>query len=142
LSEPKNAAAELRALLPQELARRIDWSTLRHRDTTLVDEELRDRYADLVFEAKLGAGDAIIYVLVEHLSEPDEFVRSRLLRYMMRLWESALRAKSEDGRVSKGTKLPPIVPGLVLHSTLAQGAPSPPPLGERSRATGLAWPRW
>jgi len=37
-SQPEHAASELRAVLPAELSRRIDWSSLELQPTSFVDE--------------------------------------------------------------------------------------------------------
>jgi predicted transposase YdaD len=75
LSDPKHASSELRAVMPAELARHIDWATLALRNATFIDEALQDRYADLVFSAAIGGTDGYVYVLFEHQSTVDALIR-------------------------------------------------------------------
>ena len=62
------AAALLRAHLPEALARDLRWSTLTLQDGSFVDPDLRDTESDLLFSIrrKAGAPPAWLYVLVEH----------------------------------------------------------------------------
>ena len=66
------AAALLRAHLPEELARDLRWSTLTLQDRSFVDPDLRDTESDLLYSIrrKAGAPPAWLYVLVEHQSRP------------------------------------------------------------------------
>ena len=61
------AAALLRAHLPESLARDLRWSTLTLQDRSFVDPDLRDTESDLLFSIrrKAGAPPAWLYVLVE-----------------------------------------------------------------------------
>jgi hypothetical protein len=66
--QPEHAAGELRSLLPAEVTRRIDWSTLRQVSESFIDPLLRKLRADLVFSVKLDGRAAYFYVLLEHQS--------------------------------------------------------------------------
>ena len=46
----------------------------------------------------------LLYVLFEHQSKPDRWMRFRLLQYCCRIWADALRADEQR------PELPPIVP--------------------------------
>ena len=107
--QPEHAADELRCVLPADLARAIDFTTLTACSGSFVDDALRERHADLLFETKLhGGGDALVYVLLEHQSSFDPWLPLRLLDYQVRIWRR-WRTEHPDA-----TKLPPIVP-VVLH---------------------------
>ena len=79
-----------------------------------MDEELAASESDLLFEvrwrADAGQADAeasermLVYVLLEHQSKPDRWMRFRLLEYCCRIWADVLDA--DDQRA----ELPPIVP--------------------------------
>jgi len=113
-SDRSQAAGELRSMLPAELraelSRRIDWRTLRTVSGTFVDEALTERRSDLLFTARLGDGEILLYLLLEHQSTADELMPLRLLRYMVRIWDEYLQNHSGVKR------LPPIVPLAVHHS--------------------------
>jgi predicted transposase YdaD len=122
-SNAPEAAGLLRPNLPAWLSTRLDWSTLTLQDRSYVDEELEASQSDLLFEVQWQAGDGqagagqagagaagsepqrlLLYVLFEHQSTPNRWMRFRLLEYCCRIWADALRADN------KRAKLPPIVP--------------------------------
>ena len=107
------AAGLLRPNLPEWLSSTLNWSTLTLQDRSYVDEELEASQCDLLFEVQwqAGAGEAgseperlLLYVLFEHQSKPDRWMRFRLLQYCCRIWADALRADEQR------PELPPIVP--------------------------------
>ena len=88
-----------------------------------MDEELEASQCDLLFEVQWQAGDGqagagqagagaagsepqrlLLYVLFEHQSTPNRWMRFRLLEYCCRIWGDALLADN------KRRELPPIVP--------------------------------
>jgi hypothetical protein len=75
LAGPVQAAAVLQTLLPAEIARAVDWSTLRP-DTREVPAKMRaSTHTELAFVARLEAAahpvEVVIYVLIEHQISPD-----------------------------------------------------------------------
>jgi len=78
-----------RAMLPKRVSDATDWSTLVLEPGSFVDENLSERQSDLLFRALLSGHDVRYYVLFEHQSEPDANMAFRLLRYMVRIWESS-----------------------------------------------------
>ena len=127
------AAALLRAHLPESLARDLRWSTLTLQDRSFVDPDLRDTESDLLFSIrrKAGAPPAWLYVLLEHQSRPDRWIRFRLLKYCCRIWDRSRRQFPRERR------LRPIVP-LVFYQGPAAGAtpPSSPSCSPTRCATG------
>ena len=93
--QPEHAAGELRALVPPELAARIQWDTLKLEPGSLVDEDLRELHTDLLFSAQLkdeGEGRQVLsYLLFEHQSTPDRLMAVRLLVYVSRVLGRWLR---------------------------------------------------
>ena len=127
--DPSIAAPELRQLLPARVAQAIDWSTLKQAERSYIDPGLREKESDVVFEARLRSGRAVVlYVLLEHQSRPDRFLPYRLLVYMVRIWE-AWRAANEKARY-----LPVILP--VVLSNAGRPWRGPRSLGELYR-----WPK-
>jgi predicted transposase YdaD len=107
-SDPDNAAAELRAVLPARIARAVDWSTLRLEPGSFVDSDLAERHCDLLFSADLAGRRAYLYFLFEHRSKPDPWMPLRLAGYVLRIWEDVRRREPERQR------LPVVIP-VVLH---------------------------
>ncbi len=109
-SNPEHAAPALRTMLPPALVERVDFSTLVLSPGHFVGPELDGHRSDLLFSAKIGDRDALIYVLFEHQSYVDAWLLLRLLEYMVRIWRSYL---DEHPRVKR---LPVIVPVVLHHS--------------------------
>lgn len=107
---PEHAASILRSALPATVAQRIDWSSLHAIPISFVDEELLERYADLLFGAQLDGKNALIYFLYEHQSTHDPWMALRLVDYCVRAWND-WRRKNPDAE-----RLPAIVPVVLHHS--------------------------
>lgn len=106
---PAHAAAELRHVLPRELADAIEWSELRLEPGSFVDPKLADRHTDLLFSTSIDGHRALVYVLLEHQSTPDARMPFRVLVYMVRVWARWTNDHPDD-------PLPAIIP-VVVTST-------------------------
>ncbi|WP_435591509.1 Rpn family recombination-promoting nuclease/putative transposase [Nocardia sp. bgisy118] len=109
LGRPADAASELRTVLPEAVAARVDWDELELQSGSFVSKQLRSRYSDLLFRTRLNGHDAYIYLLIEHQSRSDAFMPLRMLDYLVNIWNHYLR-QHPDART-----LPAVVP-LVVHS--------------------------
>lgn len=109
-SDASEAAALLQATLPDYIRDRFDWTTLALVDGTFVDEDLQGSQSDLLYQVEhTASGQSVsMYLLFEHQSSPDPWMRLRLLRYCCRIWE-ADRRDDPDRHA-----LRPIVP-VVFH---------------------------
>ena len=98
-NNPKYAADELRAVLPAEVARHIDWSTLSLDHANLLGASFKQYYGDLLFSAGLvkrsanaGRGRArssprlFIWSLFEHQSTIDHWLAMRMADMKLALW--------------------------------------------------------
>ena len=105
-SDAGEAASLLRTALPDTIAESFEWATLTLVEGTFVDEELHESQSDLLYRVRHTAtGQAVsMYLLFEHQSSPDRWLRLRLLRYCCRIWESERRDEP------KQRELRPIVP--------------------------------
>ena len=119
LGDPAAARAWLRARLPQDVVQHLDFATLQHVPGSFVDEALRRSETDVLFEARHETGPPVyVYVLVEHQSTIDFWLRLRLLRYQVRIWERERIQRPRARTVS------PIV-SVVLHHGPRQWRTSP-----------------
>ena len=89
---PADAASFLQARLPARLSRALHWPTLKRRPDSFVTPDLRGAASDLLFEIRYAAPGAAhaplwLYLLFEHQSTPDHWLRLRLLGYCCRIWE-------------------------------------------------------
>ena len=100
------AAGLLQAHLPETISRELRWSSLKWQSTSFIDERLRDSESDLLYaiERKADGAPAWLYVLLEHQSTPDAWLRLRLLKYSIRIWER------DRQRHPREEQLRPIVP--------------------------------
>ena len=105
-SDAREAADLLQASLPDTLRNRFDWTTLTLVDGTFLDDDLRESQSDLLYRVEhVETGQPVsLYLLFEHQSSPDRWMRFRLLKYCCRIWEADLR---DDPELSE---LRPIVP--------------------------------
>ena len=83
------AAGLLQAYLPEAISRELRWSSLKWQPASFIDDRLRDSESDLLYaiERTAGGAPAWLYVLLEHQSTPDPWLRLRLLKYSIRIWE-------------------------------------------------------
>jgi predicted transposase YdaD len=109
--KPVHAASELRAVLPAPLVNRLDLASLHPVNGSFVDEELKNRHADVLMRTRLDGREAFVYVLIEHQSSPDRMMPLRMLRYLMRIWDRFLE---ENPRAKR---LPMIVPLVVYQGS-------------------------
>src|SRR5262249_40985539 len=98
LSDVAEATGFLQRHLPQEVSQALDWATLTLREGSFVDEDLRASEADFLYEIAHGSGEdpVWIYVLLEHQSTPDRWIRFRLLKYCCRIWDMSFQAHPEQ----------------------------------------------
>jgi predicted transposase YdaD len=110
LSDMTEATSFLRAHLSEEVRQGLNWSTLKLVEGSFVDEDLRASEADLLYEVEHVSGQASLwlYILIEHQSTPDRWMRFRLLKYCCRIWDMQLAERPMP------RELRPIVP-LVLY---------------------------
>ena len=110
LSDLEEAARFLQAHLPQQLSQKIDWKSLTQIKGTFIDEEYEGSASDLLYLVQeLGSQvPLLLYILLEHQSTVDKWMRFRLLKYMCRIWDESFK------RFPKQKELLPIIP-LVFY---------------------------
>jgi predicted transposase YdaD len=110
LSDLAEARSFLQRYMPEELSRTLNWSTLRLLEGSFVDEDLRRSETDFLYEVERVESDTSLwlYILLEHQSSPDRWMRFRLLKYCCRIWDVNLQERPAP------SELRPIVP-LVFY---------------------------
>lgn len=103
-------AAELRAVLPNDLTRVLDLSKLSLVPGSFRSKELAESHADLLFTVPILGKPALVYVLFEHKSFSDRWTPCQALGYMIDIWET-FRQRNPNAAF-----LPPIIPLVVHHS--------------------------
>ncbi|MBM9538599.1 Rpn family recombination-promoting nuclease/putative transposase [Desulfobulbus alkaliphilus] len=109
LGEPENAASFLAANLPAELVSHLDLKTLTVVQASFIDAQFTQSEADLLFSVTIANRPGYVYLLIEHQSSPDVWMKLRLLSYMVRVWKRFQREKPASQR------LPAIIPLVVFH---------------------------
>ncbi len=81
--------------LPAQVVRQIDFDTLNLSNSTYIDENLKDTFADMVFVCDLKKGDEPVEIalLLEHKSYIDRNVPFQILYYMTSAWMQAISNK-------------------------------------------------
>lgn len=105
-SQPEHATAFFKNHLPPAIAARIDWPSLQVLPGSFVKSSLQQVHSDLLFSARLGEHQTLLYLLFEHQSSPDPAMPLRLLGYLA---EILLQHHK-----SHGLPLPPVLP-FVFH---------------------------
>ena len=91
--------------------------------TRFVGRDYRHVESDLVLQAPIRPGDAdlyrqiILYVLIEHQSEPDRFMPLRVLEYVVMIYKHQMREwKKKHGNL-KNLHLQPVLPIILYTGT-------------------------
>jgi predicted transposase YdaD len=110
LGDVAEAKSFLQRYVPEELSQTLNWSTLRLLEGSFVDEALRRSETDFLYEVERVENDASLwlYLLLEHQSSPDRWMRFRLLKYCCRIWDVNLQERPAPREIR------PIVP-LVFY---------------------------
>jgi predicted transposase/invertase (TIGR01784 family) len=94
----------------------VDWSSLRLEPGSFGDSQFRRHESDLLFSAPFAGSKALIYCLFEHQTREEPTIALRLLRYMVRIWETQLTKEP-------GKPLPVILPVVLAQSDRAWTTP-------------------
>jgi predicted transposase/invertase (TIGR01784 family) len=115
--ERQRALAWLPQMLPAVLADSLNWQKLQVLPGGMVDEQLKESHADLLFTIPSnGQEEVYVYCLFEHQSSIDWTMPLRLLRYMVRIWERHVQDKGERS-------LPLIIPLVLYQGAVLWTAP-------------------
>jgi len=76
-SDRQEAVEFFQNKLPQEIVKIIDWDTLELEGSNYIDEEMQESESDLVYSVdfKNGRDKCFLYLMFEHQSTPDKWVR-------------------------------------------------------------------
>ena len=101
---------DLIALIDAELASSFDWNRAERINRSLISRDLEKQESDVIYLAPYRdrSGEALVYLLLEHQSQPHPAMGYKLLGYMKELWDAFDRNRPKRNRERGG--LPPIVP--------------------------------
>ena len=123
LKSPENVSGLLQ-ILDFNLSTKIDFSRLHDEKKSFILDNLRPEFwrirlqSDLVYAAPFWdeedrtEGEVLIYILIEHQSQPDISMGFRIVFYMMQIWDTQ-RREWERNKVPKSQwSFRPILPAL------------------------------
>jgi addiction module HigA family antidote len=92
-SDRTEAEAYFKQNLPPKLVEQIDWDTLKLEGTQYIDDELKESASDLLFSVcfKNNKDLCYLYILFEHQTTPDKWIRFRVYKYKARIWDESLK---------------------------------------------------
>ena len=95
--------------LPSDIVGLLDLESLEIRKDSFIDKELKEYFSDILYGVDMKGGrSSYVYVLFEHKSYPEPLIGLHLLRYMVRIWEQAIK-------LGETRPLPPVIPVVVYH---------------------------
>jgi predicted transposase YdaD len=122
LQNPVNAR-DLLALTGTNLLARLDFDRMTVDPATYVASDYRHVSSDLVLRVPFrgatgsaGRRALVVYVLIEHQSEPERLMLLRVLDYLVQIWKAQLRDRR---RRAVPVRLQPVLP-VVLYTGLAR----------------------
>ena len=121
LEHPLNVR-ELLLLLSVRWVKQIDFATLQLVKTTFIRRDFRHVESDIVLSAQLRPAGRkgsprrlLIYLLIEHQSEPDRLMPLRLVDYVVQIFNYQLRQWSRSQKSLSNFHLQPVLP-IVLYT--------------------------
>ena len=92
--EKENVIDHLSFTLPKELLHKIDLKAMELDNNSYLDDELKEYFSDIVYKTHYKKEHKIrVCFLYEHKSYQPEYIHLQLLRYMLNIWNAALREK-------------------------------------------------
>lgn len=105
----ENVIDFIRGVFPEQIKNKLNLDTIDIDNSSYVDEELSEIFSDIVYTCQYdGKTNIRISLLFEHKSYFDKYHKIQVLKYMVRIWESARKNRSE---------LSPVIPVIVYHGS-------------------------
>jgi predicted transposase/invertase (TIGR01784 family) len=108
MSQPKAAKEFLQKYLPTNIKELTNNETLQIHKESFIDEHLKGHIADLLYSVSFNNKPGYIYILFEHLSNPDKMIAFRILKYIVNIMQFHLQKEQ--------TTTLPIVYPIILYS--------------------------
>jgi predicted transposase/invertase (TIGR01784 family) len=118
LSDPRRAALFFQGHLPPAIVDLIQWETLKPEPTSFIKSTLQDAQSDLLFSVAQRTGELLyLYIIFEHQTTVDKWMRLRLLGYELELWNRLIQQNPAPKHL-------PITIPFVLHQGPDRWTPS------------------
>jgi hypothetical protein len=123
LEDPRNVP-DLLAIIRVRLLHRIDFDRMTRIRTTFVQRDYRHVEADVVLRAPLRRSGpqrrqrrVMIYILIEHQSEPDALMAFRVLEYVVQIYKAQVRQWQRRRGSLRGLRFQPVLPIILYTGT-------------------------
>ncbi|RJO72264.1 hypothetical protein D5S18_24220 [Nocardia panacis] len=119
---PMDTTAQLCNALPHRLRDRLDPHSLELQPGSYVSDDLRTRYSDMLYKARLAERDVYLYLLIQNRGRAERLTPLQILSHVERLWTRHLD-EHRDART-----VPAVIPLVVLgnHRGDRWSAPTDP----------------
>ena len=111
--EIKQARSLFQEYAPRSLAEKARWESLKLLPGHFIDRSLRAHFADLLFSVEVEGETILLYILFEHKSWVDSWVRLQLLAGMCGAWVDWARERVPTKE--RPVRLPFILPFVLYH---------------------------
>ena len=110
MAKPETVKEFLENYLPKEIKSVVNLKTLQLQKDSFIDNNLKGHYTDLLYSVDFHKTRGYIYILFEHLSNPDKMAAFRLWKYATHVMENHLKQNRKN-------KLPLIYPIVIYTGT-------------------------
>lgn len=125
LEDPANVR-DLLGLTREEAVGAIRFDRMKRVQETFVQRDYRHVESDVVLTAPLRggkkSGGVVVYILIEHQSEPDELMPLRLLEYVLAIYRAQWRAWLREHPSAAGFRFQPVLPVVFYTGTRTWGS--------------------
>jgi predicted transposase/invertase (TIGR01784 family) len=115
-SHPRLVEDLITTFVSGDIAKNINFSTLKKLEKHFVSPEYIERESDIIYEVKFKRETVYFYILIEFQSEPDKFMALRMLSYVLLFYQDLIKQK-------KLRVLPPIFPIMLYNGDEKWNAP-------------------
>jgi hypothetical protein len=124
LLENPNNVHDLFTLTGSDVVDLIDFYRLRRESGTFVQRDYRRVESDVVLQAPLrvrrtrrAVQTILIYILIEHQTEPDRLMPLRVLEYVVQIFKKQTRDWAQSHTTFTNIRLHPVLPGVFYTGT-------------------------
>lgn len=108
MSHPKVAAEFFEQNLPENVKNALDFSSLKLKQDSFIDDGLKLQEADLLYAVNFNGEPGFLYLLFEHASSPQKLLPFRLLKYMIAIMEKHQKEHK--------TEILPLIYPIILYN--------------------------
>lgn len=108
MANPKVAEEFFKVNLPEKIQSIINFSSLKLRQDSFIDDDLKEQEADLLYSADCNGRTGFFYILFEHASSSQDHLPYRMIKYMLAIMDKHLKENK--------TRTLPLVYPIILYN--------------------------